>query len=173
MREKWLKSGLDQTIFYWYCIFTFVALVFEPLYYFGCSWNGLECPLARTNAVVHYTKEIWLIYCQWDPMFYDVPLWLRVLCSIEVFIFGPCYLITVIGMLNNSDWLVPFTLPFAGALVYSTIVYFAMEMIELLPGTNVGIVFLVNLPWTIIPILLVYQLLRKSNSNSEKEKKKN
>lgn len=166
--EKWITTGFDKFIFYWFCLFAFVALIFEPLYYYGCNWNGLDCPLSKTNMIIHYTKEIWLIYGRWDPMFLDVPMWLRVMCSIEVFIFGPCYLITAVGMYNNSDWLIPFSFPFAGALIYSTIVYFAMEMIELLPGTNMTAVFLVNLPWTFLPIFLIVRLLQKSDTNKPK-----
>ena len=164
--SKWLKSSLDYFIFYWYCLFAFVALIFEPLYYYGCNWNGLSC-LTEGNLILHYTKHIWLFYAQWDPMFYQVPMWLRVMCSIEVFIFGPLYLLTAIGMVYDTAWFVQMSLPFAGALIYSTIVYFAMEIIENMPGTNMVVVFLVNLPWTIVPIMLVYQIVSKGQGSEK------
>lgn len=154
----WLKSSLDYFIFSWFCLFAFVALIFEPLYYFGCDWNGLTCPLAASNDVVNHTRNLWMIYAAWDPMFYVVPMWLRVMCYIEVFIFGPLYVITVYGMYYAAPWFSSVALPFAGALIYSTIVYFAMEVIENMPGTNMWLVFAVNLPWTIIPLLLVYRI---------------
>jgi hypothetical protein len=169
--EKWIKFTLDKFILCWYCIFAFVALAFEPLYYFGCSWNGLDCPLAKTNQIIYYVKEMWLLYCLWDPMFYSVPLWLRVLCSIEVFLFGPLYVLTVIGLVYDSDWIYPLALVFGGALVYSTFVYFIMEIIENIEGTNFLVVFLVNVPWTILPLLLIYQVVQKSSNKSQSRKK--
>lgn len=166
---KWITSTFDRVLLGWYGLFAFVALIFEPLYYFGCDWNGKICPLATESSLIFYTKEIWLFYAQWDPLFYNIPLWLRVLCSIEVFIFGPLYLVVVIGLINDSSWLFPVTLLFSGALVYSTIVYFLMEIIEFLPGTNLLMVFIVNIPWTIVPILLTGRILMKVNKRTRKQ----
>lgn len=55
-----------------------------------------------------------MIYAQWDPMFLIVPLWLRVLCSIEVFLFGPLYLAVAVGMVKDADWLFPLSLVLTG-----------------------------------------------------------
>lgn len=156
-----MSTSIDKILFYWYCLFAFVALFFEPLYYFGCSWDGVNCPAAATSPLISYTKDLWMIYAQWDPMFLIVPLWLRVLCSIEVFLFGPLYLAVAVGMVKDADWLFPLSLVFNGALIYSTIVYFTMEYIEFLPGTNLVMVFLVNIPWTIVPILSVWRTVQK------------
>ena len=151
-------SSTDKGLVAWFCLFAFVALIFEPLYYFGCDWHGHSCVGAENNAIVDATRKIWLIYASWDPIFYDIPNWLRVLSCIEVFIFGPLYLVVAIGLWNNSPWLESVALPFCGALVYSTIVYFAMELIENIPNTNYFAVFFVNIPWTIVPILLWLRL---------------
>jgi uncharacterized protein (DUF983 family) len=47
---------------------------------------------------------------------------------------------------------------FSGALIYSTIVYFVMEILEADARTNLWMIFLVNIPWTIIPILSTYRI---------------
>ena len=125
------------------------------------------CELANSNETIQLVRSIWLIYCRWDPMFYVVPMWLRVLCSIEVFLFGPLYAVVAFGIWTKAKWLTTVTLPFSGALVYSTIVYFAMEIIESLPGTNMPIVFAVNLPWTIVPIILMYRVLQEPKAKKE------
>lgn len=76
-----------------FALFAFVALVFEPLYYYGCQWNIEQC-LQSTSPVLQTTAQIWQIYAVWDPLF-DTPTdWLRVMCNIEVFAFGPLYLAT-------------------------------------------------------------------------------
>jgi hypothetical protein len=138
------------------------------LYYFGCNWNGELCPLASSSEIIRHTRDIWLFYAQWDPLFINIPMWLRVMCAIEVFVFGPLYLIVAIGMVSNSKWLPYIAHPFSGALFYSTLVYFAMEIIEYSPGnTNMTAIFLVNIPWTILPVLLSYRIFVIQNKNSQ------
>lgn len=161
-----LNSWTNKFLFAWYCIFAFTALVFEPAYYYGCNWDGIHCEQAKTIPWMKYVQQIWLLYAQWDPLFYVVPMWLRVLCSIEVFIFGPLYLITAYGMWKNAQWLNFIGLPFSGALIYSTIVYFIMEAIENREGTNFWMVFLVNIPWTIIPFLFIFRALQATHAPS-------
>lgn len=159
-------KGIDLFLFVWYCVFAFTALVFEPAYYFGCNWNANVCELAASNDIIRMVRDVWLIYCRWDPMFYVVPMWLRVLCTIEVFLFGPLYAVVAYGLWAKAKWLTAWSLPFSGALIYSTIVYFAMEIIENLPGTNILIVFIVNIPWTIIPIILLYRVLQDKKAKT-------
>eukprot|EP01039_Chlorochromonas_danica_P006205 gene6205-6843_t len=171
-----LENGIEVLLFVWYLIFAFTALVFEPLYYFGCNWNGLTCTLAHNSPLLEIIRQIWFIYAHYDPIFYDMPLWLRILCGIEVFLFGPLYVLTAWGLYKKTPWLNFVALPFSGALIYSTIVYFAMEVLEEVEGTNLLVVFLVNLPWTIIPILLLYRLYqidKKDQPNRKAEMAKN
>jgi hypothetical protein len=104
-------------------------------------------------------RDIWRIYAHWDPLFLTPPDWLKVLCTIEVFIFGPLYVMIAIGLQSNATWLKPIGYCFSGALVYSTIVYFTMEILESAQGTNFSLVFLVNCPWTFVPLLLIYHLI--------------
>jgi hypothetical protein len=157
---KMKMTLFDRVLIAMFWVFAFTALVFEPLYYFGCDWNYDNCKVSSFK-LVFWVGEIWAIYNQWDPMFWHLPMWLRVMCAIEVLIFGPLYALTAYGLQHRSKWLPHVALPFAGALFYSTIVYFAMEFIENLPGTNHMMVFLVNIPWSIFPVLLcvrIYQL---------------
>lgn len=154
----WVQTSFDRFLVFWYLLFAFTALVFEPLFYYGCQWNAHTCYYASIYPFIGRMRDIWVLYLQYDPVFFVLPLWLRVLCTIEVWIFGPLYLLVAIGMLTNATWLEMIALPFSGALVYSTVVYFAMELLDFTIGTNLYVVFLVNLPWTIIPILLMYQI---------------
>jgi hypothetical protein len=150
---------MDTLLIFVFNLFGFVALIFEPLYYFGCSWREDLCA-SSPYSLVRYAGQAWSIYCEWDPLFKVVPLWLQVLCSIEVFIFGPLYLACAYGLKWKTRWLSAVALPFCGALVYSTIVYFAMEILEFQAGTNLLIVFVVNIPWTIFPIVLAHRVIQ-------------
>ena len=161
-------SLLDAVLIATFYLFGFIALVFEPIYYFGCNWQESLCSVS-SYRIVHIVGDIWSIYGQWDPLFRNVPLWLRVLCKIEVFIFGPLYVVCAFGLQTRRKWLPYIALPFCGALVYSTIVYFAMEVLDIMPGTNMALVFLVNVPWTIFPIILAFRVMQISNTKQRIE----
>lgn len=151
---------MDRLLIFMFWLFAFVALVFEPLYYFGCHWEAINCPNSP-YLIVKFVGKIWEIYNQWDPLFNSIPLWLQLMCSIEVFIFGPLYAICAYGLQIKASWLPSVALPFCGALFYSTIVYFGMEFLDPLPGTNFVMVILVNIPWSIFPVLLGMRVLQK------------
>ncbi len=153
-------KSFDSILILTFLLFGFIGLVFEPLYYFGCNWSLSNCSLS-SSSLVHLIGEIWSLYDIYDPIFLHIPLWLQVMCTIEVIIFGPLYVICAYGLAKKSKWLSSIALPFSGALFYSTIVYFAMEIIDPIPGTNLFVVFVVNIPWTIFPILLGYRVLQE------------
>mmetsp|Transcript_23656 Transcript_23656/g.29133 ORF Transcript_23656/g.29133 Transcript_23656/m.29133 type:complete len:118 (-) Transcript_23656:47-400(-) len=109
-----------------YFLFAFVALVFEPLYYFPCEWNDVN-----ESCGDYIIARIWRIYTQWDPIFADIPVFLRIMCWIECFLFGPSYLFCAYNLRREPRFrpriFNAFTYVFSGALVYSTLVYFAMS----------------------------------------------
>lgn len=104
-------------------------------------------------------RRVWSIYEQWDPIFNHPPLWLRVMCWIEVVLFGPLYFVSAFAVATRSPRLLRGVVaPFAGALVYSTIVYFALELApeSRVEGTNDVMVLLINAPWTVIGAVLMW-----------------
>ena len=162
-------TTIDQIFINIFYLFAFIALIFEPIYYYGCNWNYNQCiyyiiieyEFINIFKYIHnIILDLWYFYNNsYDPLFFNIPTWLQVLCSIEVFLFGPCYFITAyyynifVKNPKNNKWYLYFILLFFGSLIYSTIVYFSMEIIENIPNTNMSMVFVVNLPWTIVPIL--------------------
>lgn len=154
----------DFTLICVFWIFAFTALVFEPMYYFGCNWDYANCATS-TFPLVAEVGEVWKIYNQWDPLFFSPPPWLKVMCTIEVLIFGPLYALSAYGLQVNACWLPYVALPFCGALFYSTVVYFAMEFIYMEPGTDPLMVFIVNIPWSIFPVLLSWRVLNIAKHN--------
>jgi hypothetical protein len=150
---------MDRVLIFVFWLFAFVALVFEPLYYYGCNWELSNCQHSPFQ-IIQIVGKIWAIYDQWDPLFISIPLWLQIMCTIEVFLFGPLYAICAYGLQTKAQWLPAVALPFCGALFYSTIVYFAMEFLDPLPETNLFAVIVVNIPWSIFPVLLAWRVLQ-------------
>ena len=170
VREPEPLTRVDRFLVATLWLFALVALILEPLYYFGCSWVDINDSCSSSPyASVRGAVMIWRIYSKnWDPMFLDIPLWLRVMCGIEVFVFGPLYATTAVLLQRRSAWLPVVAYLFSGALFYSTVVYFAMEFIEFLPGTDLLMVFIVNVPWSILPVVLSYRVANMTIDRKEK-----
>lgn len=160
------NDAIDRVLIISFWMFAFIALVFEPLVYFGClSAEGVS--VSADWRISHckdgYIQDIWRLYASWDPLFIRVPPFLRIMCGIEVFIFGPSYMICALclSMRIPPLWFPAFALFFAGSLFYSTLLYFAYEML-FAPAAfvNMSMVILINIPWSIIPIILAYRAMQ-------------
>ena len=86
------------------------------------------------------------------------------MCTIEVLAFGPLYALSAYGLHYRCKWLPYVALPFTGALFYSTVVYFWMDFVYPEPGTDMIMVFIVNIPWSIFPVLLGYRVIDLMNN---------
>lgn len=157
---------IDSLLISVFLVFAFTALVFEPLYYFGCNWEFSQCSLSPFE-IVRVVGDIWNIYNRYDPLFANIPDWLRIMCAIEVVLFGPLYALAAYGLYHRARWLPSVVYPFAGALIYSTIVYFMMEFLYTTPGTNLFMVLIINVPWTIFPAILAYRVAHLSRQRTK------
>lgn len=112
------------------------------------------------------------MYANWDPVFHNLPFWLRLVCSLDTF-WNSWYYATVfftlfLGKLDLNDgpprmrlppfWLELIVLFGSGALIYSCVVYFAWEFLAAPADTNMVLMTIINAPWIIAPHLLVYRL---------------
>jgi hypothetical protein len=132
-----------------FALFAFTSLVMEPYFVFG--------DLAHPHDLL---SRGWRWYAQFDPAFLDRPLWLRIVCAIDMFVFGPFYLISIYAFWRARNWIrIPF-LVMAGVIFYSTVVYFLWEIVGESGRANIPVVIAVNIPYSIIPILAGYRLAR-------------
>merc|ERR1711916_267475 len=92
---------------------------------------------------------------------------------------GPLYLIMIYGYLTKKEWVKPLGLVFGSVLLYSTFVYFGYEFIMEYHRANMWGVVLINIPYTIMPIVLIWRLWGNepvwgnNNSKRQNNKKKN
>ena len=79
---------LDRVLLATFCMFLFVAWFFEPWVIYLCGWDGLETAECQRTL----TGRLWLFYAKtFDPIFLNLPLWLRIVCSLDTILFGPFY----------------------------------------------------------------------------------
>ena len=144
-------------------LFGLVAVVFEPLFYLSHPgwWSG--------EAVFPAMVDLW----RWgyvgpfDPIFERPPQWLMVFCWIEVLFFGPLYFASAVAVGKRWKYSALLTLPFAGCLMYSTVVYFILEYLDPVPGTSFLGVFVINAPWTVLPVALAHYEYRRLSQKSK------
>jgi hypothetical protein len=136
---------IDRVLVGCFCLFAFTSLVMEPYFVFGVDYHRVGDPFAAG----------WLLYAtRWDPAFLDRPLFLRIICAIDLFVFGPFYLVLVYAFVKRRDWIRIPALIYVSAIVYSTVVYFAWEFIGERGRADLMMVVAFNIPYTIVPLVL-------------------
>ncbi len=85
---------------------------------------------------------------------------MRVMTGIDEWVYGPMYLVLIYAFVRRREWVRLPALLFGGAIIYSTLVYFLTEFLSEGHRANLTMVTLVNIPYTIVPCLLVWRLWR-------------
>ena len=146
-----LKRPFDAFLVFWFCVFAFTSLVYEQYIVFGVD-------LAKTTEPIGWS---WYWYAKsFDPVFLKTPLWLRIMCGIDAYVFGPMYLYLIWAFIKEKDSVRIPALLYGSAIVYSTLVYFGWEFLS--PANraeaNLPVVVLVNIPYTIVPLMLMWRV---------------
>ena len=145
------ERPFDLVLVAFFALFAFSSLVMEMYVVFGADLRSARDPFGRA----------WHFYASiWDPIFLDTPLWLRVMCGIDGFVFGPFYLVLIYAFVRRRDWIRIPAIVFVSAIVYSTLVYFGVELLGEGARANLPMVVLVNVPYTIVPLLLAWRVRR-------------
>lgn len=145
------RRPLDAFLVFWFCLFAISSLVYEQFIVFGVD-------LAATTNIF---GRSWYWYAHsFDPIFLDTPLWLRIMCGIDAHVFGPFYLVLIYAFARRRNWIRIPALLYGAAIVYSTAVYFGFEFLDESnkAQANLWAVFLVNIPYTLIPLLLMWRM---------------
>jgi hypothetical protein len=145
------RRPFDLALVCFFALGAFTSLVMEPYFVFGIDYHRAGDPFAAG----------WLLYASsWDPAFLDRPLFLRIICGIDLFVFGPFYFFLIYGFIKERQWIRLPALVWAAAIVYSTVEYFAWEFIGERGRANLAMVVLCNIPYTIMPLLTAYRVRR-------------
>jgi hypothetical protein len=145
------KRPLDALLVCWFCVFSISSWIHEQFIVFGVDLSTTTDPFGRS----------WYWYARsFDPVFLDTPLWLRIMCTIDAYLFGTCYLIFIYAFVRCRNWVRIPALLYGSAIVYSTIVYFGWEFLDAAnrAEANLLAVFIVNIPYTIVPLMLMWRV---------------
>jgi len=145
------RRHLDAFLVFCFCLFAVSSIVYEQFIVFGVD-------LATTRDIF---GRSWYWYASsFDPIFLDTPLWLRIMCTIDAYVFGPFYLVLVYAFTRGKNWIRVPALLYGAAILYSTAVYFGYEFLHETnrAEANLLAVFLVNVPYTVVPLLLMWRV---------------
>ena len=141
----------DAFLVFWFGVFAFTSLFMEQYVTFGVDLAEATDPLGRA----------WYWYASsFDPVFLDTPLWLRIMCTIDGYVFGPFYLVLIYAFIRGRNWIRVPALIYGAAIIYSTALYFGWEFLDAANRGRANLlgVFLVNIPYTIVPLLLMWRV---------------
>jgi hypothetical protein len=143
------RRPFDLVLVAFFALFAFTSLVMEPYFVFGVDYHRAGDPFAAG----------WLLYAtRWDPAFLDRPLFLRIMCGIDLFVFGPFYFVLIYAFAKERDWIRIPGLVYVSAIVYSTVEYFAWEFIGERNRADMLMVVGCNIPYTLVPLALGWRL---------------
>ena len=142
---------MDRLLILAFACFCVTSLVFEMFIVFDVDLVAATDPVGR----------IWYWYASsFDPIFLDTPLWLRVMCAIDAFVFGPFYLVLIYAFVRRREWIRLPALCYVSAIVYSTVVYFAVELIAEAGRADLLWVVVINIPYTLVPLVVGWRVWR-------------
>jgi len=145
------RRPFDAFLVFCFCLFAVSSLIYEQFIVFGVDLSTTTDIFGRS----------WYWYARsFDPIFLDTPLWLRIMCTIDAYVFGPFYLVLIYALVRERNWIRVPALLYGAAIVYSTLVYFGYEFLDE-PNraqANLLAVFLVNIPYTLVPLLLMWRV---------------
>ena len=142
---------IDRVLVAFFVVFAFTSIFMEPYITFGVDLARTTSPLGRA----------WYFYARsWDPLFLEQPTYMRVMTGIDEWIYGPMYLVLIVGFLRRGEWIRQPALVYCGAIIYSTLVYFLVEFLTERQRANLPMVVAVNIPYTIVPCVLAWRMWR-------------
>jgi EXPERA (EXPanded EBP superfamily) len=123
---------------------------------FAVGWVISDLPNAlgvSTRVNQYYAQAI-------DPLFRDPPAALDAILKIAGLVYGPCYLAVVFALVWRRSWLPKIGVPLAVTMELTTLAYLAGDVFGPLPPRNLGAFLALNGPYAIVPLVLLYRLLR-------------
>jgi EXPERA (EXPanded EBP superfamily) len=172
-----MLAAWKQNVFtFWFVVFALTSWIFEPYVVWRFDFYKFA-PLQSWSLQSHWIKSfavpqsgayelvgsLWRWYNQFDPLFFDTPDWLRLMCAFDMVGFGAAYVAMLYGFSKRAEWLRPLAIVYSSAIIYSCIIYFLYEFAFAPAGTNLVVVVLVNAPYLIVPLWLLVEALTCSS----------
>jgi hypothetical protein len=118
----------------------------------------------------HFTYPVWppsfmidLVHrygYTFDPVLIARPAWWRATIWIDVLLFGPFYVLAIYAFAKGKNWIKVPALVYSGMMLSNVIIILFEEIYGPSATPQLGIVLLLNLPWLLMPLFIIYRSLR-------------
>lgn len=143
--------------------FAFIALVHEPAFYLFCGWENI----ATCDTPI--VGELWRGYAELDRVYFDIPLWMRLMVEFDTWLLLPFYIYSIVALhrgLVDTPLYQAIGIAVSGAMVYAMILYCTWEVLTYQEiGSHLVGVIVFNIPWGIVPLLWIWRLFHGLKAN--------
>lgn len=118
----------------------------------------------------HFTYPVWpppaavdLIHWYghtFDPVLIARPAWWKVTTGIDAVLFGPFYLVAIYAFIKGKQWIRIPSLIYASMLLTNVLIILGEEIYGEHATPQLPIVLMLNLPWLLFPIYILYRMWR-------------
>lgn len=95
-----------------------------------------------------------------DPLLIARPAWWRATIWIDVLFFGPFYAAAIYAFVRGKNWIKVPALVYSGMMLSNVLIILFEEIYGPFPAPQIGIVLLLNLPWLLMPLYIIYRVSR-------------
>ncbi len=122
----------------------------DPIHYQQPLWP----PATMLNMIHSYGRTL-------DPLLMARPVWWKMTIWLDVLFYGPFYACAIYAFIQGKDWIRIPALIYSGAMFAGVFIILGEEIAGPNATPHLPIVLLLNLPWLLMPVLVVYRMARE------------
>ena len=110
-------------------------------------------PPAAVDIVHHYGQTF-------DPLLIARPLWWKTTIWIDALLFGPFYLAAIYAFIAGRNWIRIPSIIYSSMLITNVLIILSEEIFGSHASPQLPVVLLLNLPWLVFPLFIIYRMWR-------------
>lgn len=96
-----------------------------------------------------------------DPLLMARPVWWKMTIWLDVLFYGPFYAFAIYAFLKGKEWIRVPALVYSGSMFAGVFIILGEETAGPHASPHLPAVLLLNLPWLLIPVVLVWRMARE------------
>lgn len=93
-----------------------------------------------------------------DPVLIARPMWWRMTIWIDSIFFGPFYIVAIYAYIKGQEWIRIPSIIYASVMLTNVTIILGEEVAGAHASPRLGIVLLVNAPWVLVPLFIIYRM---------------
>ena len=96
-----------------------------------------------------------------DPLLMARPVWWKMTIWLDVLFYGPFYAFAIYAFIKGREWIRIPALIYSGAMFAGVFIILGEEIAGPSATPQLPIVLLLNLPWLLMPVLIVFRMAKE------------